>query len=220
MAFKLIYCYDAYCGWCYGFSPIMKSIAEEYKDRLTVEVLSGGMMPASYAKPVSVIAEFVSKSYKRVEDLTGIKFGEDYLWHMFNPDKSDWIPHSEKSAIALCIFKEIKPDLQLEFATDLQYALNFEGRDLTDDEAYRHLLDKYELDADDFYRKLHSDEYKEKARYEFALCSQLQVTAFPVVLLQTGETKFYLVAKGFTYIEDMRGRLDRILKENTVSDPS
>ena len=32
------------------------------------------------------------------------------------------------------------------FATDLQYALNYEGRDLTDDEAYRHLLAKYSLD--------------------------------------------------------------------------
>ena len=220
MDFKLIYCYDAYCGWCYGFSPVMKTIAAEYKDRLTVEVLSGGMMPVAYAKPVSVIATYVSQAYKRVEELTGVKFGEDYLWHMFNPEKSDWVPHSEKSAIALCIFKEIKPQQQLDFATDLQVALNYEGRDLTDDEAYRHLLVKYELDPDDFYTKLHSDEYKQKAHYEFALCSQLQVTAFPVVLLQTGDTKFYLVAKGFTYIEDMRGRIDRILKENSPGEPA
>jgi putative protein-disulfide isomerase len=198
----------------------MKTIAEEYKEYAYVEVLSGGMMPLQYAKPVSVIASYVSKSYKRVEELTGVKFGEDYLWHMFNPEKSDWVPHSEKSAIALCIFKELQPSRQLEFASDMQYALNYEGRDLTDDEAYRHLLGKYTIDPEDFYRKLHSDEYREKARYEFALCGQLQVTAFPVVLLQTGETKFYLVAKGFTYIEDMRGRLDRILNENQVSEES
>ena len=40
----LIYCYDAYCGWCYGFSPVVKKIADNYKSRLHIEVLSGGMI--------------------------------------------------------------------------------------------------------------------------------------------------------------------------------
>lgn len=209
----IYYCYDAYCGWCYGFSPVIKKIAEEYKDRLTFEVLSGGMMPNEHVKPVSAIAGFVSKAYKNVEELTGIKFGQDFLWHMQNPDKSDWYPHSEKSAIALCIFKEIHPDQQVQFAADLQYALNFEGRDLTDDEAYRHLLEKYKIDADDFYKKLHNDEYKEKAHYEFALCQQLKVTGFPAVLMQVGDTKFYLLARGYTSYDDLKARIDNVLAE-------
>ncbi len=209
----IYYCYDAYCGWCYGFSPVIKKIAEEYKDRLTFEVLSGGMMPNEHVKPVSAIAGFVSKAYKNVEELTGIKFGQDFLWHMQNPDKSDWYPHSEKSAIALCIFKEIHPDQQVQFAADLQYALNFEGRDLTDDEAYRHLLEKYKIDAEDFYKKLHSDEYKEKAHYEFALCQQLKVTGFPAVLMQVGDTKFYLLARGYTSYDDLKARIDNVLAE-------
>src|SRR5688500_4239781 len=212
--YRFIYCYDAYCGWCYGFSSVMTKIAEEYKDRFFFEVLSGGMMPKEYAKPVGVIAGYISKSYQRVEELTGIKFGEDFLWHMFNPDKSDWIPHSEKAAIALSVFKEIHPGLQVEFAADLQYALNFEGRDLTDDEAYRHLLNKYKMDEIDFYKKLHSEEYRDKAHYEFNLCQQLQVTAFPVLILQTGGTKFYLVAKGYTHVDDVRARIEKILQEN------
>lgn len=40
----LVYCYDAYCGWCYGFSRVIKKIYEEYKDQLDFEVLSGGMI--------------------------------------------------------------------------------------------------------------------------------------------------------------------------------
>ena len=101
----------------------------------------------------------------------------------------------------------------MAFAADLQYALNFEGRDLTDDEAYRHLLEKYQLNADDFYSKLNSDLYKEKARYEFALCQQLQVTGFPAVLIQTDTSKFYLLARGFTVYEDLKARIENVLKE-------
>ncbi len=212
----LIYCYDAYCGWCYGFSPVIKKIAATYKDKLEIEVLSGGMMIGESKMPIEKIGPYIQDAHKRVEELSGIKFGEDFLWHVFNPDKSDWIMNSEKPAVALCIFKEIFPERQLEFATDLQYALNYEGRDLDDDEAYRHLLEKYNLPEADFYGKLKSPEYKEKAYYEFSLCKQLQVTGYPTVLLQTGETKFYLVARGFTAYDDVNARIENILKETST----
>lgn len=209
----IIYCYDAYCGWCYGFSPVIKKIWEDYNTGFDFEVLSGGMMIEENKMPIEKIGPYIQGAYKRVEDLTGIKFGEDFLWHINNPDKSDWVMNSEKPAIALCIFKEIYPQQQVEFAADLQYALNYEGRDLDDDEAYRHLLAKYNIDEKDFYTKLKTADYKEKAYYEFALCRQLQVTGFPQVLLQLSETKFYLLAQGFTPYETLKERMDNMLQK-------
>ncbi len=207
------YCYDAYCGWCYGFSPVIKKISEEYKENISFEVLSGGMIPKEYTRLISAIAGYISQSYKQVEETTGIQFGKDYLWHIFNPEQSDWYQHSEKSAIALCIVKEILPGRQVSFAADLQYALHFEGRDLTDNEAYRHLLERYTIPVDDFYNKVDSEEYKEKAHYEFALCKQLQATSFPQVLMHVADQKFYLLAKGFTDYETLKQRIEAVVKE-------
>ena len=207
------YCYDAYCGWCYGFSPVIKRIAEEWKDKLVFEVLSGGMIPKEAARPVGTMAGYISQAYKTVEEMTGIRFGEDFLWHMFNPDQSDWVMHSEKSAAALCIFKEIHPNLQVAFAADLQYALNYEGRDLTDDEAYRHLLVKYGIPEQTFYSRLNSETYIEKAHYEFSLCKQLQVTGCPQVLIQSGDQKFYLLARGYTDFETLNNRVRAVMAE-------
>jgi len=212
----LIYCYDAYCGWCYGFSPVMKKIAADLKNKVDIEVLSGGMMIGERKMPIEKIGPYIQTAYKRVEELTGIKFGEDFLWHTANPDKSDWIMNSEKPAIALCIFKEYYPEQQLDFASDLQYALNYEGRDLDDDEAYRHLVEKYKLPEAEFYSRLKSDDYKEKAHYEFALCKQLSVDSFPQVLTQFSESKFYLLSKGYITYEDLKERLDKVLLENST----
>ena len=209
----IYYCYDAYCGWCYGFSTVIKQIAEDYKDQFLFEVLSGGMIPAENPRPIAATAGYINEAYPRVEEMTGIKFGEDYLWHIRNPTESDWFPHSEKAAIALCIFKELYPEQQVSFVADLQYALHYEGRDLTDDEAYRHLLERYSIDAENFYTKLKSEEYREKALYEFSLCKQLQVTGFPAVLMQKDETKFYLVARGYTSYENVKARIENIRKE-------
>ncbi|TSA58636.1 MAG: DsbA family protein [Sediminibacterium sp.] len=209
----LFYCYDAYCGWCYGFSPVIKQIAATYKTQLNIEVLSGGMIVPENPVHIGVTAGFIQKAYPTVEEYTGVKFGADYLWHVENPDLSDWYPNSEMSAIALCIFKEIYPEKQVEFAADLQYALHYEGRDLTDKEAYRHLIEQYGLNETAFYEKLGSDTYKDQAHYEFQLCKQLQVTGYPCVLIQVAETKFHLLARGYTPYEDLKTRLDLVLKE-------
>jgi len=214
MNLLLIYCYDAYCGWCYGFSPVIKKIAEEYKDKLDTDVLSGGMILSEKPAHISGIAPYIQKAYKTVEGTTGIKFGQDFLWHIFNYEDSDWYPNSEKPAMAMCIFKEFYPNRAVEFASDLQYALNYEGRDLTDDEAYRHLLDKYSIRPEIFYERLQSDEYKQKAYYEFSLVKQLKVNGYPTVFIQTGETKFYMVARGYTDYEMLKDRIGNILKEH------
>lgn len=209
----IIYCYDAYCGWCYGFSPVMKEIAKQYRDQLQFEVLSGGMIIGEENHHIGLVANYVSKVYKNVEELTGIRFGKDFLWHVFNPEKSDWHLDSEKPAIALCVFKEYYPDRQVEFAAELQFALHYEGRDLTDDEAYRQLLEKYEIPPAEFYEKLRNEEFKEAAYHEFALCKQLQVTGFPAVMLQVTESKFFLLARGYTDLPMMKSRLDSVLLE-------
>src|SRR5687767_13233782 len=131
----IYYCYDPYCGWCYGFSPVIKRFYEKNKDRFAFDVLSGGMIMPEEPVHFAPMAKYIQGAYKRVEDLTGVKFGEDFLWHVFHPEETDWYPDSVKAAIALCIFKEYYPEDAISFATDLQYALNFEGRDLTDDES-------------------------------------------------------------------------------------
>ncbi len=209
----LIYCYDAYCGWCYGFSPVIKKIAAAYENKLDIEVLSGGMIITEKPVAIAATAGYIKTAYKTVEEYTGIEFGQDYLWHIFNADESDWFPNSEKPAIAMCVFKELYADKAVDFAADLQYALHYEGRDLTDDEAYRHLLDKYEIQHKIFYEGLHSEAYKEKAYYEFSLVKQLQVTGYPAVLIQISESKFYAVAKGFTDYDTLSQRIENVLKE-------
>ncbi|HUR12132.1 MAG TPA: hypothetical protein VM012_12215 [Flavitalea sp.] len=207
----LIYCYDAYCGWCYGFSPVMKTLAIDFRSICQFEVLSGGMILPDKPVHISVTAEYIARAYPTVEISTGVKFGEDYLWHIRNPAESDWFPNSEKPAIALCVLKEIFPDRQVEIASGLQYALHFEGRDLTDDEAYRQLIKDFEVDEFEFYQKLRSEEYKAKAYEEFELVKRFQVNGYPTLMMQADETKFYLITRGYTNYEATRDVIDKVL---------
>jgi len=207
----LIYCYDAYCGWCYGFSPVINKITVEYAGIFEVEILSGGMLLPEKPIHISAMASFISDSYTTVEETTGIKFGEDYLWHIKNHDQSDWFPNSLKPSIALCIFKDFCPEKMFEVAADFQYSLFYEGRDLTDDEAYRHLLEKYSINTESFYEKLSSEEYRDMAHYEFSLVQQLKVEGYPTVFIQINDSKFHMIARGYTNEADLRERINAVL---------
>jgi len=192
----------------------MQQIHARYKHLLTIEVLSGGMILPRQPVPVSAISGYVMESYQDIEEKTGVRFGADYLWHMQHPELSDWFPSSEKSAIALTIFKEYEPDEQIPFAADLQHALFFEGRDLTDDEAYRHLLQKYHINETEFYEKLHSETYQQKAHEEFRLCEQLQVTGYPQIMLQAGHETIYLIHRGYADYDTLSNKIDLLIYSN------
>lgn len=212
----LYYCYDAYCGWCYGFNDVMNKIEQSFNHQIHFDVLSGGMILPETPIHISATASYIAQAYQRVEQLTGVRFGEDYLWHIFNPDQSDWYPHSEMPAIALCILKDEYPDKALSFAHELQFALHGEGRDLTDPEAYRLILEKYKIPDESFYEKLKSEAYRDRAHEEFAMAKQLQVDGYPCLLLQTKPLTFHLVAKGYTPFETVRERLTKMLNEMAI----
>ncbi|MFM7709856.1 MAG: DsbA family protein [Ferruginibacter sp.] len=207
----LIYCYDAYCSWCYGFSPVLRLLSDRYADVLTFEVLSASMISDENPTPIQLVSPFLLKTYKEVEEKTGIRFGPDFLWHIENPHQSDWAIHSTKAAIALCVLKELRPEETLNLAADLQTALFAEGRDLTDHEAYRHLLARYSIDPTFFYKELESIEYKIMAAVEEGMIKNFKVGAFPTLILQTGETDFFLISQGIDSYEDISARLDDLL---------
>lgn len=206
----LLYCYDAYCGWCYGFSTVIKRIAERYP-QLQIEVISGGMILPNEPVHISATAGYIQSTYKTIEEYSGVKFGADYLWHINNPHLSDWYPNSEKPAIALSIFKALYPDRQVDFTCDLQNALHFEGRDLTDDEAYRHLLEKYSIQPELFYPQLKSELIKIKVYEEFTLVKKLQVSGYPSILIQVSPNKFHALTRGYTPFDSLQKDLDNLL---------
>lgn len=206
----IVYCYDAYCCWCYGFSPIIVKLRDKYCQTIDFEVISGGMILPDKPKHIGIMSAFFTETYKTVEATTGVKFGKDFLWHIENPADSDWFPNSLKPAVAMCVFKSYYPGNMAAFAADLQYSLFAEGRDLCDDEAYRHLLDKYNIPAEEFYTRLKQKEYADQAREEFALCRQLKVTGFPALFLQTSGSKIYELANGYTNYDTIVKRLEEV----------
>jgi len=172
------------------------------------------MLP-SEPVPIRITAPLIKELYPLVEEKTGVRFGPDFLWHIHHPDQSDWFPSSELPAIALNVFKSFLPDQQVDITARIQKALFEEGRDLTDPEAYRHLVEYYGLSAELFYARLKDPDYKEQAYGEFETCRQLKVTGYPQLFCQLNESKIQMLSSGYTDVNLIQKRIDLIL--NTLN---
>ncbi len=208
---KIVYVYDAHCSWCYAFSAEMKKFHAKYKDELDFEVISGGMVIGEQVGVMKRIApEALLNAYARITEMTGLEFGEG---HLDKVRQAKLYANSEIPAVALSILKEEQPENAVNYAHALQHQLFIEAKEVNDSEMYRKLAEDFDIDGDDFLAKMSDEKYQEAARYDFALSRQLQVTGYPQVLVQTDETHFYLVAKGYTRSDVLESRVQQIMAQ-------
>lgn len=203
---NLIFCFDAYCCWSYSFQTHLHNLMEEFRDELQVDVLSAGLILPKSPVPIAATADYFNTLVSEVSQKTNAYFSQDFLWHIQHPNESDWFPDSSKPAMALAFVKEWNYELALPFAADMQLALFAEGRDLTDDEAYRHLVEKYKIPEDSFFAALHDVQYKDKAQEDFDIVSQFNFSSLPVLIAALGMDKYFVLTYGYIDFAELKSR--------------
>ena len=189
---RLVYVYDALCGWCYGFSPTLKAFAKAHG--AAVEVVSGGMIRGSRIGMLSEVAPYIRTAYKDVERATGVEFGEGFLKVLM---EGDVYMTSEPAAALLSWVKTVAPAKQLEAAHELQRGVYFHGYGPHSDELARHLATSLGLDAAAAVAARNSEAYAATAQQDFALSQKLGVRGFPALFLAKDEG-LVMIANGYT----------------------
>ena len=204
---RLIYVYDALCGWCYGFSPVIHGVYDDYQDQLYFQVVSGGMMMGERAGPIGEVAPFIKDAYKTVENHTGIKFGQPFLDRF---EEGSMVFRSLQPAIAMAVFRETQADRAIEFAHTLQKAVYFDGMPPDDSAAYGPYAAEYGFDPDAFVAEMADTAYTRLANIDFQFSQQLGVNGFPTVFLYKDE-QLYLLARGYVNDMSLRSTIDQVL---------
>ena len=73
---RLIYVFDAYCGWSHGFSSTLREVMALHTE-LPVEVVSGGLFLGPRRRPVREFG-FIKGANATIHNATGAEFGDAY----------------------------------------------------------------------------------------------------------------------------------------------
>jgi len=210
---KMFYFTDAMCSWCYGFSPTVKKLKENYKD-IDLQIISGGFSPGT--------TEVVTDEYKAFLE---------YHWHNVNLRSGQYFDHSmkflsetfcydtEPSSRALTVMQELCPDRDFEFLSLLQTSFYVEGKDITNEAVLAGLAEEFGADRNVFLERFNAEEMKRKTHQGFMFSRQLGVRGFPTLLtLENGIVK--VIAHGFMDYGSLKVVIDDWLRNVTVSESS
>lgn len=202
---KLYYIYDALCGWCYGFSPIMKKLYQEKQDEMPFEVLSGGMILGEREGPIGEVAPYIKQAYKTVEDKTGVQFGENFLKKL---DEGTSYFTSLPAAKAMAAYKIMKDINQVNFAHAIQNAIYYDGKEPSQKDTFVSLAVELGLNKKTFEHHYDAAATEEIVKQDFQLTQSLKVQGFPTVFLEE-EQQFVMIAHGYTPEADLFERYEK-----------
>lgn len=206
---KIIYVYDPLCGWCYGFSPVIRKVEEAYSSVVDFEIVSGGMVTGEREGMIGAKADYILSAIPRLEEYTGVVMGESYKNRL---RAKDLYQSSMKPSIALEVFKSFNAKDAIMFASEMQKAEYIDGDDLQGDDIYKNLIKKYDIDETEFLKRLKSEEYKTKTIEIFATVQDWGITGFPAVVMEN-KGQYFLIAKGYLPFEDLKATIESVLKD-------
>lgn len=203
----IIYIYDAYCGWCYGFSPVMNRLHKEYSNRFGFLVLSGGLIRGERIGPMDKpTADYIRKATPRLEEYTGVKVSETYLAQLDNPSRQN---NSNIPARAMVVLRKYAPERSVEFASWLQKKLFTEVADLSKEEVYKEAATAFGLNPDTFLQEMKAAQPAVDS--EFEMVQSWGINGFPAVILDRGDTLIAL-SNGYAPFEDLDKALQRAME--------
>lgn len=206
---KLVYVFDALCGWCYGFSPVMERCAREYEGKVEIEVISGGLRYDENVGPLRDIAPFIKSAYKTVEKTTGVKFGDAFV--KVTLEEGSIRLNSLPPAIALCIVKMRSPEKALAFAARLHRMLYVDGFGPEEISRYAGYVHEAGVDSSGFTAAMQDPHYEQMARGEFKRAAAIGATGFPAVFRFYNGT-YTRLTSGYVSWDELKQAVDLQLR--------
>lgn len=213
---RLVYVFDPICGWCFGMSPSITALHAAWKDRIAFDVISGGMVLGDRVGPIRHFAHIIQGSRSRLEQTTGVRFGEAF-WSKL--EQGDMVMGSLTPSIALAVARDLAPARAVEAAAAIQRAIYVDGMEPESTGSYRPLAESLGFDADDFLRRMDYPHYEMVAKKDFAQAASWGIQGFPSVVL-FHENQGYLIARGYLPFDALDKTLREIMEPATSALPS
>jgi putative protein-disulfide isomerase len=200
----LWYFADPMCSWCWGFSPVIETLRGEYRDRLKIALVLGGLRPGETAPMTAAGREDILHHWQQVHERTGQAFRFE------NALPEDFVYDTEPASRAVATIGGLDPALIFPFFKAIQGAFYAEGRDVTQAEVLAELATALGVDSHAFLRAFDSDAARARTQAHFKQARQAGVRGFPTLILQRGE-RLDRVVDGCLPLDLTRKELDRLL---------
>ena len=200
---------DPMCSWCWGFSPVIARIRQEYGTSLRVSLNMGGLRPGTRSAMTTGLRKEILHHWEAVHRLTGQSF------QIENAMPEGFVYDTEPASRAVLTFARFQPSRTFDFFSRIQEKFYAEGVDVTQPEALSDIAVLFGLNEPEFLDLFESEEMKEATQKHFARTRNAGVRGFPTLVWQYGNDVELLTA-GYLPYEPLARKIDELLAKNSV----
>ncbi len=208
----IYYIYDALCGWCYGFSPVIQEFYRRNKDNYEFHVLSGGMVTGEQEGPVGEVAGYIKTAYQDVEKATGIEFGKAFLEETL--EEGDAYFSSVPAALAMALFRTQRPEVVIPFSVRIQKAIYYDGLPPAELSTYGECVKDFKMDSELFMQRMTDSAVQNLVRQEFKVVARWGIKGFPSVVYKDGDHA-YMISRGYSPLPVLEETFNNVKAEIT-----
>jgi putative protein-disulfide isomerase len=198
---EIIYVGDPMCSWCWGFSPVLGRIRNDYTELAPMRVVVGGLH-AFDTEPMSDDYKATIRSHwEHVAEATAQPFNYAFF------EREGFVLDTEPACRATVTVRNIKPAAVWPFYESIHKGYYVEDTDTTVLETFMAYAEREDIKGDEFKAAFESDAMRQETLEEFAWCQQAGVTGFPTVVLREDQHMAALTI-GYRPFEDLKPALD------------
>ena len=200
----LWYFADPMCSWCWGFSPVIEALRDEYRERMKIALVLGGLRPGETAPMTAAGREEILHHWREVHARTGQAFRFD------NALPQGFVYDTEPASRAVVTVGGLDPALIFPLFKEIQSAFYAEGRDVTQTDVLADLAAALGVDAAAFLGAFDSDAARAKTQAHFRQARQAGMRGFPALILQQ-DAQLLPVSNGCQPLDTVRAAIDACL---------
>jgi putative protein-disulfide isomerase len=208
-----IYFADPMCSWCYGFSPVVRSLRQRYRDVLAIRPVMGGLRPGVTEPMPEKARRSLVGHWDEIGAMAGVPFSPALI------DREGFIYDTDPAARAVVLARRTSDEEALDYLERLHRAFYAEGRDITDPAELAAIAAEQGFDRAAFEAALSDEGLKQETWRDYAISQRAGATGFPTLIVgPNADGTYALVTRGYQDGETVLAGVDGWLA-NVRPDP-
>jgi putative protein-disulfide isomerase len=191
-----LYIADPMCSWCYGFAPVVQTLADHFAGRMPVKIMMGGLRAGNTQAMRVEDKDYIRNAWTKVAAATGQTFDHAFF------EREGFVYDTEPACRAVVTARSLKPEAALAMKSRVSRAFYGENRDMTATDEIVKVAQDVGFDGPMFRAAFEQADIRNETFRDFQTAKQMGIEGFPCLI--AGDAAGYaLVTHGYRPLDGM-----------------